>query len=80
MTKHPTGQTVSGHQRPDSNLAHRTRGNTAMIDGLSRAIEAHAMAMRYAIRTGDESKLQAALADMGMDFRALESAIVEQEQ
>lgn len=71
---------TDGFMRPHRTLTHRTIGNVCRIEGLAGAVRTHAKHMRDAIEQGDESKLQAALADFMLDAKALESTIVEQEQ
>lgn len=70
----------TSHVTKDRKLTHRTRHNTAAIVGLTHALDQHTSAIRIAIRTGRETDLQAALADLMQDALALESAVVEQEQ
>lgn len=64
----------------DKKLSHRTRNNTAAIQGLTAAIDQHMFAIRIALRAGQEADLQTALADFMQDALALEVEIVSQEQ
>lgn len=66
----------------DPIITHRTRMNTAAINGLSQAISTHASEIRFALtrKEDGETRLQSALADLMADVLCIESAIVEQEQ
>lgn len=75
-----TNQTTAA---ADRNFSHRTRNNVAAIQGLASAIATHAYRIELVAKNGGrdcESKLQALLADLMMDTRALESAVVDEEQ
>lgn len=66
--------------RPDPKLPHRTRDNTTLISGYASRIDIATLDIRMALRSGNESDLQSALADLGFAFKAIEHHIVEQEQ
>ena len=66
----------------DRFISHRTRNNTALIDGLTTAMRSHCTQISIALKDpkDGEKRLQLALADLAMDFAAIESAIVSEEQ
>lgn len=58
-------------------LSHRTRLNLAAIEGLANAISGHAYKIKDAAQFGTENALQLALADLLLDSKVIEQAIVE---
>lgn len=58
-------------------FAHRDRMNLAAIEGLANSLASHAHKIKSALQFGDEKLLQLALADLMLDSKVIEQAIVD---